>query len=273
MTVPTLASTGNLLNALTQTKARIDQALPRWQDPLADTATTTAGHVSVAEASPLRVKVCPELRGIFTDLDAGVAAMTTAEIGVSTAWGDQRFTVEARQQSATAALGDGQAASDAAFASAERRAAALPSQLAALVLPPRPAPADAAQEGALSNLRADLRMLFDGERVEGLLLAKAILAELARRKTAGDDLAVWLLAGSGWTDTYLRSRRDEVARIAFERGVTAVLIPIDTGGDQATARRLLDVFSGPKGITGAITQIRAWAALRLDELTRFRTAN
>jgi hypothetical protein len=273
MTVPTLASTGNLLNALTQTKARIDGALPRWQDPLADTATTTAGHISISEASALRVKACPELRGIFADLDAGVAAMTTAEIGVSTAWGDQRFTIQARQESATTALAQGQAASDAAFASAERRATALQAQLAALVLPARPQPADAAQEGALANLRSDLKMLFDGAGAEGAGLAKVIADELARRKAAGDDLAVWLLAGSGWTDTYLRSRRDDVACITFGQQVTKVLTPVDTGGDQAAARRLLDVMAGPKGVTGAIAQIRVWAAMRLDELTRFRTAN
>jgi len=93
--------------------------------------------------------------------------------------------------------------------------------------PPRPQPEDALQEARIAGIKSDLTMLL-ANRVEAGALVEEVDEYLAQVLASGDRLAVWVVAGSGWLDLYIRARGED------EYFVTAATASLD----QVVGRRL-----------------------------------
>jgi hypothetical protein len=137
-------------------------------------------------------------------------------------------------------------------------------------LPPRPEPADATQEAALSNLRADLRLVLD--HVPADAVPEAMIAELKQLVAAGDELGVWFLAGdSTWPATYLRARGVDDPTL-FELQIADALTSSATAGEPDNgekARQILAALKGAKGLVGALIAMGNLASWKFEGLATF----
>jgi len=94
-------------------------------------------------------------------------------------------------------------------------------------LPARPQPQDALQEARIAGIKSDLTMLL-ANRTNLQLLVDEVDRYLTEAMGRGDTLAVWVVAGSGWLDLYIRGRGDD--QVFIEAAITSL--------DSTVGRRL-----------------------------------
>lgn len=87
-------------------------------------------------------------------------------------------------------------------------------------MPPRPQPEDALQEARIAGIKSDLTMLL-ASRIESNALVNEVDNYFTAALGRGDQLAVWVVAGSGWLDLYARSRGED------QHFVDAVTLSLD----------------------------------------------
>lgn len=143
--------------------------------------------------------------------------------------------------------------------------------------PARPLPHDAAQEGRIAGIKADLTMTL-GATDDGFDTVKRMEALLDRAVGDEDKLATWVLASSRWPEDYLTSRRFDDHVDAWRSRVASML---DQGSDPDTASVRVSynaVSNGSKGLPALkvaattllpqiITEIGSWA-LASDRMYR-----
>lgn len=232
------------MSAVARLRAALDEPFPRWADTLADDAWGT---------TDLHQRVAPDLRRFVGGVQAALDAIQTGATAAATAYGSEQYVPAERQRRAAEALNTARAAFDQQLSAASSALDAVTAAVRAAGLPQRPGPADAAQEGALANLRTDLRMVLDPTPAGQL--AERIVELTADAAGRGDALTVWLLAGSPWAANYLRSRGEDGMTGWLTANVGQALAP--TGSKQVrqalqtaplledgpnAARRLVDVY-------------------------------
>lgn len=109
-------------------------------------------------------------------------------------------------------------------------------QLRTAAYPARPDGEIAAQEAALANIKADLRMVLD-PLSDGMYVTQKLGAQLSRALMDGDVLASWLLASTRWPADYLDSRGAGDFEGAWDATVGDTLDAV-ADGDLAKVRRV-----------------------------------
>lgn len=163
-----------------------------------------------------------------------------------------------------AAIAATRATAEAELTLARTGTARLTEALRKLSLPQRPTTVD---EGALSGLKEDLRMVTDSLTADDV--PTFLLDELQRRQIAGDALGVWLLGASDWPRLLLSSRG--VTEMALYDGlVPGVLAAGAPDEDLEAARSILRALEAPSGLAGALVSLSTIVRWRLDDLAAYR---
>lgn len=184
-----------LADRLAQTKAALDGIFPRWSSDLGDLST---------KATDLHKRTAPQLRDFFAAVDRALDAVQRGQIDAATAKGQTIYTEQERNRRATVAINTAVEEYAGAVASATAILDNTAADLQRAGVPLRPQPADAAQEAALTNLRADLLMVLAA--VEPDALANRLRDVYADAVASGDELRAWFIAGSSWPSDYMASR-------------------------------------------------------------------
>jgi hypothetical protein len=233
-----------LLSALARLRGDLDEVFPAWASPLADES---------GSRTDLHQQVAPELRRFTDAVQAALDALQTGTTAAATAHGQAQYVPAERSRRAAEALTEARTGFDRSHAAAGAALDEVTRLVRAAGLPPRPAPADAAQEAALANVRADMRMILDA--VPAGQLAERIVELTGEAAANRDALTTWLLAGSPWAGRYLASRGQDgmtewlasnIGRALAPTGSRQVqqavrALPLLEDGQHA-ARRLVDVF-------------------------------
>lgn len=202
-------------------------------------------------------------RGIVREWAEVEATLKAGALQVAAIWGDTRLTLEARRAGANEAITELRAFIDEHLEAMRTQTDELIDELRRRLRPPRPEPADAAQEAAIGNLKDDLRMVLDG--VPPAELVQRLLDELRDAVHDGDDLAVWLLAASPWPARYFKGRGVPARARMFDQ--EAADIVAGDADDQARANaRLLEALEARDGLRGALIGMSHFARMRLNQL-------
>ncbi|MDZ7677044.1 MAG: hypothetical protein U5K29_00655 [Acidimicrobiales bacterium] len=134
-------------------------------------------------------------------------------------------------------------------------------RLRATMLPPRPQPADAAQEAALANLRSDVAMVLD--RLSANEVPERMEAMVREANDEGDALSRWFLVATPWAKRYLESRGAELA--GWSNRLPRIVAAVGDDLEEARAmHRVLETLESPKGMLGAVSALDHWIKARLD---------
>lgn len=185
----------SLIDRVTRTKPAWDHIFPRWESELGDLST---------KATDLHKASAPLLRDFFAAVDRALEAVERGAIDAATARGNTIYSEQERARRATVATNEAAEVYARHYATAAGLLERLSADFQRAGVPSRPQPADAAQEAALTNLRADLRMLLDPASEADL--PNRFRDAYADALAAGDELRAWFLAGSQWPADYLTSR-------------------------------------------------------------------
>jgi hypothetical protein len=170
------------------------------------------------------------LRGLWrtvpAELDGIDGAIVTVGQSILDVASNSELTADARNQRIVAAGDEAWAwimeHSDAALSTAQQ----MLDRAQAASYPVRPDTATpAAQEAAMTGLKADWRMILDPV-IEGALVDR-LGALLERALSDGDALSAWLLTGSHWPADYLTSRGADVWLPAWTAKIRSVLSEAD----------------------------------------------
>ncbi len=213
-------------------------------------------------AGPIRAAL-RAARRIFERWDSAQDAVDNIGQLVAMTYTTTDLTDEAKQRRAGEIVAGARAQVEADLEAAGNALNTAVARLRQGLVPPRPAPADAAQESALAGLKTDLRMLLDS--VEPQEACARLAEQLAHYVSTGNALGVWLLASSDWPALYLRSRGagHDVARYDLQE-VPSVLRPAETP-EQRQARSWLNLLDRTDGVRGALTMMRAALAQAFED--------
>jgi hypothetical protein len=218
---------------------------------------------------PIDIRAGRDLMAIFDSWDRAVAAIDAAHVPLQNNWLMLELTQAARINRGQAIVDSVATAVAAELGKASATAKALVAWLTQETLPPRPLPADATQEAALTNLRSDLRLVLD--HLPGDAVPEAMIDELKRRVADDDALGVWFLAGdSTWAATYLRARG--VDPDLYELRVADALTSSATASEPDNgekARQILAALKGAKGLVGALIAMGNLASWKFEGLATF----
>jgi hypothetical protein len=194
------------------------------------------------------------LTSIFEQLDSAIMALEDAERQVREIASDGTRSQAFKSERIGSIVAAARTESTNEMQIATSALAALRARLAAAALPARPAD-DVLSEARLAGLKQDARMLLDSADTDAIVGA---MVDLANHYVARNDaLAVWLLAGdSDFPALYFRARLGNVAADAalqnYVAKLPAILTPIMPAA-AAAARRVLELFDGPGGLTQVLS--------------------
>lgn len=189
----------DLQTELTRHKAAFGAVFPNWdKDPL-------HRALNGEPTTDLQKRVEPILGSVFNGVNASLDAIDEIKTNVTAVQAQAGFlTPQAIASESNKKVREGQRAYISGLAAATAAVDTLSGEFARIGKVQRPQPADAAQEAALGNLRADLRMLLDHLK-GGDITAR--LAELAGEAAANSDqLRTWFLSATEWPTDYLTAR-------------------------------------------------------------------
>lgn len=216
-------------------------------------------------ASPAGLALREAVWQVFTAWDGILDEVGKLPGAVATLTADPRFTPAARRAEVAKVVGEAQAACRALLDTMRTQADAVDRKLVALGVPARPTPVDATQEAHLAALKSDLRMVLD-RLPDATSVVNRLVRALGDAIAAGDDLAVWLLAGSGWPALYLERFGEPGPFVASLEAETAELLDRTGSGDVAVARELLGVLRGQRGLLAAVQGAEVWLSITLSDL-------
>ena len=177
---------------------------------------------------------------------------------------DTRLTAEARLSEMNSAAATLAGTVDQLLTDAETSVDRLAVELAQAATPARPPTTDPMlQEAVLASIKSDVVMVLDRYISDQVPTQAAEL--VATYAAAGNDLAVWLLVSSGWSDLYFKARGADLDE--FTRRIAQAMT--GTKDPEITkAQQLLRQLNGPKGVKALIVIARHAANMRLDDLRR-----
>jgi hypothetical protein len=210
-----------------------------------------------------------ELSDVFAAWDRALAAIDAAHAPLQDSWLMLELTQAARINRGQAIIDAVARTVSAELAKASAAAKSLVAYLEQAVLPPRPLPIDATQEGQLANLRGDLRLVLDHAPADDV--PEAMIRELEQLVAADDALGIWFMAGdSTWPNTYCRARGVDLelysCRVADALSASSGASEPDDG---EKARAILTALKGPKGLIGGLIAMGNLATWRFEGLGGF----
>ena len=140
--------------------------------------------------------------------------------------------------------------------------------------PARPQPEDALQEARIAGIKSDLTMLL-ANRVEAGALVEEVGEYLTAALNRDDKLAVWVVAGSGWLDLYIRARGEDeyfvtAATASLDQVVGRRLDSQPSADPAFDLRQLNRVLSDPqRGVQAILTVLGGFAVNVFNDLAEW----
>lgn len=201
------------------------------------------------------------LSAVWRAFDSADSIAAAAPGAIALLLNEPRLSEDSKRQDALAMIARVTTDADDELARATSLVDDIKRSIAALVLTPRPKPADATQEAALAGLKTDVRMVLDGAPDNDVITR---LLGLVEKFLADDDqLAVWLLTTTDWPELYLASRAIDAQLFTLQ--LPDALAPYGND-EQRDARRVLQHLDGPRGLSASLLAMQTLVRIQLDRV-------
>jgi hypothetical protein len=248
-----------------ESRARVDAAIPQ--------SSLTLGSDGRFSSSPEPAALAPirkDWQSACTALDAIDSNFDDLAEAIWTEYTNQDLSVQARNRRVQEAISQHRNLFDAQAQAARTILTRVLETSAKASAPPRPQPEDALQEARIAGIKSDLTMLL-ANRADPRALVDEVDEYLAQALASGDKLAVWVVAGSGWLDLYIRSRGEDeyfvTAATASLDQVVSTRLDSQSADPAFDLRQLNRVLTDPqRGVQAILTMLQGFVVSVFNDL-------
>jgi hypothetical protein len=243
-----------------ESRARVDAAIPK-------VSMLFSSPPQPAALAPIRT----DWQSACTALDAIDSNFDDLAEAIWTEYTNQDLNVQARNKRVQQAIAQHRNLFDAQAQAARTILTRVLETSAKASAPPRPQPEDALQEARIAGIKSDLTMLL-ANRADPRALVDEVDEYLAQALAKDDKLAVWVVAGSGWLDLYIRSRGEDEyfvtrATASLDQVVTSRLAAQPSPDPTFDLRQLDRVLADPqRGVQAILTMLQGFVVSVFNDL-------